>query len=506
MPEKRRMSENRSLPEDQTPNETIDTAYTIDALDPHDITHSAPGPDGITAAVDKTDWTRYAGQVSQVKRRGERRRRRLQAGTALGTTCAVVGVAVAVGGLNQGPATRQGASATHSSSTPAHITPANTAGTASSPASSPEPSPAAPAPSNYPSFPAQLPTKPILVSDPGKVLQSGVIGAGSVSGHQWQLSYRIIPSGSAANSQPEVSQVDFTMDGKTVTTGGGEGTTLEGGGGYAVLQPDPAEVAKGFFPMVVASGSPSPGVTGVNLRWKNGTVIAVPIRTVTGARFATFAWDPGNPPDAVEQVRADGVQEITITHDGTSSWRPAPQRTAITPAAPPSATTPSGTPNLSQTPKVTPHDSGLLGAGTAGGHPWQIAYEIIPSGSAANSSDEVFCTDTTVDGSTQQGGCTSGKPFGGDGFSIGFEQLGGKSQFPIVTDYGTADTGTTAVGLEFADGTTTVTTVHDVEGAPMVALAFDPANGPAYLLEFGSYGEYRIPLAHSTHYTWTFNW
>lgn len=457
---------------------------------------------GIAAAVDKTDWTQYAGQAASVKRRGERRRRRLQAGTALGTTFAVVGVAVAVGGLDRGSVTRQGAASTHSSSTPAMFP-----GGTSSTAAGASPSKASPMPADYPSFPAQLPTKPIFIADPGKVLQSGVIAAGSVSGHQWQLSYRVIPSGSAANSQPEVTQVDLSIDGGTATgAGGGEGAAIQAGG-YVAIQS--GQGAAGEVPMVVASGTPTPGVTSVDLRWKNGTVVQVPIRTALGTRIAAFAWDPANPPDTLEQVGPNGVSKITITHDWTASWMPTTlQRTPIVPASPPTVSTPSGTPNLSQTPKVAPHDSGLLGAGTLAGHQWQVAYEIIPSGSAANASNEVFCTDTTVDGKTRQDGCTSSKPFGGAGTggNLGFMEPGGLGQFPLVSDFGTGDPGTTSMGLEFADGTQTVIAVHNVEGAPMAALAFDPNNGPTYVLEFGSYGEYRIALHHSTRFTWTFNW
>ncbi|MEY9854581.1 hypothetical protein ABH935_000178 [Catenulispora sp. GAS73] len=451
---------------------------------------------GIAAAVDKTDWTQYAGQATSVKRRGERRRRRLQAGTALGTTFAVVGVAVAVSGLDRGSVTRQGAASVRSSSSSAMFPGASSA----------SPSQTSATAAGYPSFPAQLPTKPIFIADPGKVLQSGVIAAGAVSGHQWQLSYRVIPSGSAANSQPEVTQVDVSVDGKVVGgAGGGEGAAIQASG-YVAVQTDQAA---GDSPIVVATGTPTPGVTSVDLRWKNGTVVQVPIRTALGTRIAAFAWDPANPPEAVEQVGPNGVSKITITHDGTASWVPTTfQKTPIVPASPPTVSTPSGTPNLSQTPKVTPHDSGLLGAGTVAGHPWQIAYEIIPSGSAANSSDEAFCTDTTVDGKTRQDGCTSSKPFGGAGTggNLGFMELGGVGQFPLVTDFGTGDPGTTAMGLEFADGTQTVTAVHNVEGMPMAGLAFDPNNGPTYVLEFGSYGEYRIPLHHDTRYTWTFNW
>ncbi|MEZ0109989.1 hypothetical protein ABH920_004003 [Catenulispora sp. EB89] len=463
---------------------------------------------GIAAAVDMTDWTQYAGQAASVKRRGERRRRRLQAGTALGTTFAVVGVAVAASALDRGSVTRQGAASTQSSSAPAVFTGApggtatTTPGTSSSQAS--------PTSAGYPSFPAQLPTKPIFIADSGKVLQSGVIAAGAVSGHQWQLSYRVIPSGSAANSQPEVTQVDLSIDGKaTGGAGGAEGAAIQASG-YQAYQPALAgQGAAGTFPMVVATGTPTPGVTSVDLRWKNGTVVQVPIRTALGTRIAAFAWNQDNPPDMLEQVGPNGVSKITITHNGTASWTaPDPQQppTPIVPKSAPNVTTPSGTPNLSQTPQVTPHDSGLLGAGTVAGHQWQVAYEIIPSGSAANASDEAFCTDTTVDGKTLQGGCTSSKPFGGIGGGMSFFDSGGTNDFPLVSEVGTGYPGTTSMGLEFADGTQTVTAVHSVEGAPMAALAFDPNNGPTYLLEFGSYGEYRIPLHHNVQYNWTFNW
>jgi hypothetical protein len=472
---------------------------------------------GITAAVDKTDWTQYAGQAASVKRRGERRRHRLQAGTALGTTFAVVGVAVAVSGLDKGSVAQHWAVSTHSESAPATFSPAPSGTATTTPTTTPttSPSQAAPPSAGYPSFPAQLPTKPLLIADPGKVLQSGVIAAGAVSGHQWQLSYRVIPSGSAANSQPEVTVVDLSMDGKTISTGGtgGNGASIRAGGYLALaVQPDqpdqpvqPGQAAAGDFPMVVATGTPTPGVTSVDLRWKNGTVVQVPIRTVFGTRIASFAWDPANPPEALEQVSPNGVQKITITHDESADWADTTQqRTPIAPASPPNVTTPTGTPNLSQTPKVTPHSSGLLGAGTVAGHQWQIAYEIIPSGSAANASDEAFCTDTTVDGQTRQNGCTSSKPFGSVGMQ--FVDPGGQGQFPLLTTFGAGDPGTTSMGLEWADGTQTVTAVQNVEGAPMAALGFDPANGPAYLLEFGSYGEYRIPLRHNASFTWTFNW
>lgn len=458
----------------------------------------------ITAAIASTDWTRYAGPASAVKRRGERRRHRIQASAALGTTVAVIGVVGVVSGLGRGPGARQGTAPATSVAAPS---------TSTTPFKTPTTTATTPAPSNgstsvssasYPSFPAELPTTPILIADPGKVLSSGVVGAGTVSGHQWQISYRVIPSGSAANSQPQVTMVDVSLDGKTVTWGGGEGSTVSGRGYEALDQ---------FFrnigianPMVVVSGAPSPGVTSVDLRWKNGTVVQVPIETVTGSRSASFAWDPANPPETLEQVSASGVQKITITHDLRASWAIGPKpKSGITPLSPPAVTTPTGTPNLSQTPHVTPVSSGILGEGTVSGHQWQLAYEIVPSGSAENSSNEAFCTDTTVDGKTSQGGCTSSKPFGNT-VGLGFTYMGGRQQYPIVVSYGGADPGTTSVGLEWADGTKVANAVHDVEGTPMVALAFDPDNAPAYLLEFGSYGEYRIPLTGHPNYTWTFNW
>ena len=427
----------------------------------------------IAVAVERTDWTRYAGPASYVKRRGERRRRRLQAGTALGTALAVVGVAAAANGLARGPVAQ------------------------------PEAVPAS-AVSDYPTFPAKLPTKPLLFSN-RNVLRSGVIGAGAVSGHQWQISYRVIPSGSAANSQPEVSQVDVSLDGKVVTTGGGEGAFL-GGHGYEALNQYFENTATPN-PMVVALGSPSPEVTSVDLRWTNGTVVQVPIQTATGTRFASFAWNPANPPEAVEQVSAAGVQKIAITHDGDEAWypgqtRPGGKLPSPIPGTPPSVHTPAGTPNLSQTPQVKKISSGILGEGTVSGRRWQLAYEIIPSGSAANDSNEVFCTDRTVDATTAQDGCTSSKPFTSRlGFFYSVHMA-----LPLVIGYGVGEPRTTSIGLEWSDGTKVVNAMQDVEGNPMAAVAFDPAKPPSYLLEFGSYGEYRIPLTSETHYTWTFNW
>lgn len=442
---------------------------------------------GIAEAIELTDWTQYAGQASYVKRRGVRRRHRLQAGTALGTTFAVVGVAFAAYGLDRGPVAQQGAApgSTSQVSTP-----------------SVDLTMSAPTPADYPSFPAQLPTKPVLIADPGHVLSSGVIGAGSVSGHPWQISYRVIPSGSAANSEPQVTQVDLSLDGKVVTTGGGEGAQLQGGGYASLLQ---------FFqnsglvnPMVVAMGTPTPNATSVDLRWKNGTVVQVPIRTVLGSRVASFAWNPANPPQYLEQVNPGGVSKIEITHDGESSWNYGRPPAAIA-GTPPAVTTPTGTPNLSQTPKVTPISKGVLGEGTIAGREWQVAYEIIPSGSPENDSNEVFCTDSTVDATTAQNGCTSSKPFGvSDRF--GFFYTAGRQQLPFVVTFGHGETGTTSIGLEWADGTKVVNAMQSVEGAPVGAVAFDPNNPPSYLLEYGSYGEYRIPLTLETRYTWTFNW
>jgi hypothetical protein len=449
------------------------------------------GLDSISVAIARTDWTRYAGQASSVKRRGELRRRRFQAGAALGTTLAVVGVAVAMRGSS---VPQQGAAPATS---PSRIlaTPTASPGTPDGAARS----------ANYPSFPAELPTTPKLVANPGKVLSSGVIGAGTVGSHTWQISYRVIPSGSPANSQPQVNMVDISLDGKTVTAGGGEGVVLGGAGGYQAM--DQYFQNSGLVnPMVVVTGSPSPGAASVDLRWTNGTVVQVPIRTVDGGRFAPFAFDPANPPEAVEQVGAAGVSAIRISRDGMAFWGYDPdQKSPFTPAAPPSVVTPTGAPNLSQTPHVTPHSSAILGQGTVAGHPWQLAYEIIPSGSAANVSDEAFCTDTTVDGTTVQGGCSSSKPFGDALFS--FADMGGHGQFPIVVSFGNGVPGTTALGLEWADGTMTVNAAQTVEGTPMAALAFDPANPPEYLVEFGSYGAYRMPLGGGVRrYTWTFDW
>lgn len=449
---------------------------------------------GIVAAVDSTDWARYAGQGSDVRRRGERRRRRFQAGAGLGTTAAVAGMVFAVNGLGPGPVTRQGAApAARTSTTPATPT-AGAPGTPTAP-SSPV--------SAYPVYPATIPTKPLLVADAGKILRSGVIGAGTVSGHQWQFSYRVIPSGSAANSKPQVNSVDVALDGKVVSLGYGEGATVTGQG-YAVVD---QYLRNGHVanPIAVGFGSLSPSAVSVDLKWANGTVVQLPVTTVDGTRFTTFGWDPANPPQALEQVNASGVQQIKITHDSTGMWAAdSTKKETVTPATTPVPTTPGGTPNLSQTPHVTPISSGIFGAGTVSGHSWQIAYEVIPSGSAANSSNEVLCTDTTVDGTTRQGGCTSGEPFGPR--SIGFALIGGADPLPIVVSFGGTDAGTTAVGLEWADGTKTATVTHDIVGEPMAALAFDPANPPAYYLEFGSYGEYRIPLRDMTTATWTFNW
>jgi hypothetical protein len=122
-----------------------------------------------------------------------------------------------------------------------------------------------PTAADYPSFPATLPTKPIFIANPGTVLQSGVVGAGTVSGHPWQISYRVTPSGSAANSQPEVTQLDGSLDGKVVPLRASEGTRLEGSGYQALDQ---------FFqnsglvnPMVLAMGAPAANVTSIDLRW-----------------------------------------------------------------------------------------------------------------------------------------------------------------------------------------------------------------------------------------------
>lgn len=456
---------------------------------------------GIVAAIDSTDWTRYAGQGSAVRRRGERRRRGRQAGAVLGTTAAVVGALFAVNGLGAGAVTRQGA-APASIAVPSSSRSASGAATSAAPGTPTAAPPTSGSSSDYPTFPAQLPTTPLLIADPGKVLESGVMGAGSIAGHSWQISYRVIPSGSAANSEPEVTMTDLTLDGKTISTGG-SGTDLNGFG-YAAL--DQFYQNSGIKnPMVIASGAPSPNATSVDLRWKNGTVVPVPIWTVKGKRFTAFGWDPANPPEALEQVSASGVQQIKITHDTMTTWSAdssQPSKFAVTPQ-PPDATTPTGSPNLSKAPKVTPISSGILGAGTVAGHTWQVAYEVIPSGSAANASPLAMCTDTTVDGITTGGRCDSPpvRGYAGYGFSSDSHDL-----VPLPLAYGAAPKGTTAVGLEWPDGTKNTTVTHDIEGWPVAALGFDPANPPAYLLEFGSYGEYRIPFTIRSHSTWTFNW
>jgi hypothetical protein len=455
---------------------------------------------GIVAAIDSTDWTRYAGQGSVVRGRGERRRRRVQAGAALGTTAAVVGAVFVVNGLGQGAVTRQGAAPT----SPV----ASTSGIVGAPGQASGPAPGTPTASgpasaaDYPTFPAELPTTPLFVAEPGKVLASGVIGAGSVAGHSWQISYRVIPSGSAANSQPEVTMTDATLDGKTVNVGGSEGADGPQGSGYVVLNLQNSGIKN---QMVVASGAPSPSAISVDLRWENGTVVQVPIRKIKGVRIASFAWDPANPPAALEQVSDSGVQQIKITYDTMGTWDALisqPSKFAVTPQ-PVDATTPAGAPNLSQTPKVAPISSGILGAGTIAGHTWQYAYEVIPSGSAANSSPLVLCTDITVDGVTTGGGCTSAPISGSIGFSFSTDS---RSAIPFPLEYDIAPKGTTSVGLEWADGTKSATVTHDVEGWPAAALGFDAANPPKYLLEFGSYGEYRIPFTYASGSTWTFHW
>lgn len=427
----------------------------------------------IAVAVERTDWNQYAGQASYVKRRGERRRRRLQAGTALATTAAVIAVAVVANAMTK-----------KSDASPAAKT----------------------SMSDYPTFPAKLPAKPILFTG-RDLLQSGVIGAGAVAGHQWQIAYRIVRSGSAANGQPQANAVDVTLDGQTITIDGGSGAQLSSQSYTALNDRFEAGWNRTTNPMVVAFGSPSPGVTSVDLVWKNGTVVQVPIYSATGTRFASFAWDPANPPEALEQVGTSGVQKIAITYDGGESWNPGGMDSGKVPSpiqsTPPAVTTPTSTPNLSQTPQgVTRLSSGVLGEGTVAGRRWQLAYEIIPSGSAENDSNEVLCTDTTVDATTTKGICTSSKPFTS---RLRFD-YSVRQQVPLVVAYGAGEPGTTSMGLEWADGTKAVNAMRDVEGNPMAALAFDPAQPPAYLLEFGSYGEYRIPLTNLTRYKWTFTW
>jgi hypothetical protein len=152
----------------------------------------------------------------------------------------------------------------------------------------------------------------------------------------------------------------------------------------------------------------------------------------------------------------------------------------------------------------------LLGEGTVAGRQWQLAYEIIPSSSPENDSNEAFCTDASIDGTVTDiaGGCSSTRPFSQVRFGFAYMSGGDLANTPLIVNYGGAEPGTTSVGLEWADGTKQVSAVQYVEGNPMAAVAFDPARPPSYLLEFGSYGEYRIPLTkiHTKPSTWTFTW
>ena len=431
---------------------------------------------GIQQVIDEEDWSLFAGPGAAVRERGvaERRHRQWAAVTMAVAATVAVGAAVIAG------------------------QPAETKSAAS---------PVGPAASSV-SAPPAVPTTPILVQGPWKVLQSGVLGGGVVNGRTWQVAYRVIPSQAATNSSTVVTCVDVTSDATTANAGCVSGATWNVGGYQA--RDGNLRSTGDADPLIVGYGTVPDTVTAVALQGKDGSLTASAIVPAVGSRFAAFAWDRADAPTALVQTDAAGPRSLAITNDtNPGMWVSDP--TAVvkpTPSVKPSSVvTPTGPPIFGAQDEGRTLSSGILGGGTVGGHQWQTSYRFVPSGSAANVTNRVYCTDDSYDGKAllPSHGCTSWPTLYTPMTSLFFTSFGAHSSDPLVRSTFEAQPGTTAAGLEWADGTQAVTPTVQIEGAPVFAVAFAPDSAPAFVVEYGSYGEYKVPLkAQPMSRTWTF--
>jgi hypothetical protein len=408
-------------------------------------------------ALEGHDWSRYAGPGADVRRRGEvgRRRRRV---TVLGVA-ALVAAGAALPALWPS-SERRGDPVTH---TPDHI-----------------------------------PGVPVLPKGaPYKALAGGVIAEGSVKGVFWQEAWATIPSQSAANSEPVVTCEFVTFGTVTQIRGCGEGTAKPGPNAAPDTQDYSAQAygtLDGFTaPFVLVDGGVPVGTTSMTLRWEKGRTQDVPI---PDNRETAFVFTPDDPPSTVVEQGPYGTKTLAVTKATNGMWHSnTADEVEVAPASPPSVTPLDGTPRVMDTPLGKTTSSGILGQGTVGGHRWQLAYRVIPSGSAANSSPYVTCMYLTLDGVTSPGSCDGSayppQPQGTPTFWFAKDH---EDTSPLLTQTQSVDEQTTAVGLEWSDGTQHVTAVARLNGIKVATVAFDPYNPPAYVLFLGAYGERKVPV------------
>jgi hypothetical protein len=205
----------------------------------------------------------------------------------------------------------------------------------------------------------------------------------------------------------------------------------------------------------------------------------------------------------VAVVAAIGATVPVLTSASHHSARPTTEPTTYVTHLPHA----SGVPNLYKGP-WTVIKSGVIGEGVVNGHHWQIAYEVIPSQSALNSEPILTCFAVTVDNEVGCPGYSEGdvSSSSNPGFSqyVQGTSLSGTPAPPLVVAAGSPPKGTATLALEWSGGRTKPVPVYGADGSVMTAFAFDPADPPIYILESGSYGERRIPVAGQSTSYWTF--
>jgi hypothetical protein len=407
------------------------------------------------------DWARYAGPGSAVRIRGERRRRRRRS-TALGVAAMTTAVGVAVPTL--GPRIlRQDQNAA-----------------------------------------AHAPGVPILPEGTSRVLASGVLGEGYVRGVFWQVAWETIPNPSSTDSSPTQSCRVLTVGEST-----GKAWCTEGSGpihppaGFTIE--NPAFQLKLTTPLLVAAGTTAPGTVSLTARWHDGRSQPV---SLDDLGRAAVAFAPDDPPATLVEQGSYGTRTLTVTRKPQNETFVTDNghMVQVQPASPPVVQ-----PLISPAPLATDPGgktlySGTLGQGTAGGHTWELAYRVVPSGSTANTSPFVTCEDLTVDGVSHKEGCSSGdghaSPHTSHPTPVFAFGPAPESPVPLLLDTVWVDDQTTAVGLQWADGTQTVTAVAPYGGNSRAAVGFDPAKPPAYILLIGSYGEKKLPVISRSSTIW----
>lgn len=409
------------------------------------------------------DWARYAGSGSTVRLRGERWQRRRRS-TALGVAAVAAAVGVAVPTLGPRVLHQRQSAAEHA------------------------------------------PGVPILPKARYQVLASGVLGEGSLRGLFWQAAWETIPSQSSANTSPTVSCQVFTI-GETTETGWcdqGSGPIYPSPG-FDVVDFTNAMWAKTKAPLLMALGTTARGTVSLTARWSDGRSRPVPLDDL-GRGAVAFTSD--DPPATLVEQGSYGSKTLTVTRTRRSGpWvSDNNHMVQVQPATPPVVQPLVSPAHLATEPGGETLYSATLGQGTAGGHTWEQAVRVVPSGSTANSSPFVTCMDLTVDGVSHNQGCSSGNGFAAPHtshptpvFAFGPTP---DSPVPLALETVSVDDETTAVGLQWADGTQTVTAVAHYGANSSAAVGFDPARPPAYVLLFGSYGEKKLPVISRSNTMW----